>query len=59
MTDVPIPTEFLEVTRSTECRQWLLDHTSGGVQGHFFGGRFAFRFDDPAEADAFKERWLS
>ena len=58
MTEVPIPIDKLSAVKSDGCTEWLLAHTKGGVQGRFTPAGYVLAFDDAAEAEAFRARWL-
>ncbi|QAY77942.1 hypothetical protein [Sphingosinicella sp. BN140058] len=56
---VRIPPNKIETVQSRECEAWVVENCPHNVQGHVGeDGGFALRFDEKAEAEAFRLRWL-
>jgi hypothetical protein len=54
-----IPADRIGTVQSEECAAWVVDHCPHGVAGRVDdAGRFVLTFDVPAEAEAFRARWL-
>jgi hypothetical protein len=54
-----IPADKLATVQSKECEAWVVEHCPHGVAGHVDdAGQFVLSFDVPAEAEAFRARWL-
>jgi hypothetical protein len=55
---VIIPEAMVATIRSDECVQWLVEQTIAGAQGCVVNGEYAIRFEEEADATAFRARWL-
>jgi hypothetical protein len=57
-TDFPLTDELKAILADSQCAEWIVANVKHGCAPAFDDGRMCFRFQDDADAQRFRERWL-
>jgi hypothetical protein len=50
--------ELKTILADPECAEWIIANVKHGAAPDFVDGKLCFRFDDDADAERFRDRWL-
>lgn len=59
MMGLQIPTRKVATIKGEECQKWLAENTQGRVLGRRYNGVYIVAFEEVADAEAFRRRWLN